>query len=133
MSRFPIKRDGWCNLEDEILKAAVMKYGRNQLSRVESVQYRKSAKQCKARWTEWLNPNIKKTKWNSKEDEKLLHLAKLMPSQWTTIAKIVGDRTPSQCIERFKFLLNQGKIIKEDNNSNNFERLKSESESSTTY
>ncbi|KAJ6951102.1 hypothetical protein NC653_040463 [Populus alba x Populus x berolinensis] len=44
---------------------------------------------------EWLDPSIKKTEWTREEDEKLLHLAKLMPTQWRTIAPIVG-RTPSQ-------------------------------------
>ena len=37
-------------LKDEILKAAVMKYGKNQWSRIASLLHRKSAKQCKARW-----------------------------------------------------------------------------------
>jgi hypothetical protein len=36
--------------QDEILKAAVMKYGLNQWSRISSLLVRKSAKQCKARW-----------------------------------------------------------------------------------
>ncbi|KAB1225629.1 Cell division cycle 5-like protein [Morella rubra] len=45
-----------------------------------------------------------KTEWTSEEDEKLLHLAKLMPTQWRTIAPIVG-RTPSQCLERYEKLL----------------------------
>ena len=53
-------------------------------------RYRKSAKQCKCRWFEWLDPSIKKTEWSREEDEKLLHLAKLMPTQWRTIAPIVG-------------------------------------------
>ena len=80
-------------LQDEILKAAVMKYGLNQWARISSLLVRKSAKQCKARWYEWLDP-----------DEKLLHLAKLMPTQWRTIAPIVG-RTPAQCLERYEKLL----------------------------
>ncbi|KAK3537553.1 hypothetical protein QTP70_013786 [Hemibagrus guttatus] len=37
------------SLQDEILKAAVMKYGKNQWSRIASLLHRKSAKQCKAR------------------------------------------------------------------------------------
>lgn len=37
-------------VQDEILKAAVMKYGLNQWSRISSLLVRKSAKQCKARW-----------------------------------------------------------------------------------
>lgn len=39
-----------CQFQDEILKAAVMKYGKNQWSRIASLLHRKSAKQCKARW-----------------------------------------------------------------------------------
>jgi pre-mRNA-splicing factor CDC5/CEF1 len=38
------------SLQDEILKAAVMKYGLNQWARISSLMVRKSAKQCKARW-----------------------------------------------------------------------------------
>lgn len=91
-------------LQDEILKAAVMKYGKNQWSRIASLLHRKSAKQCKARWFEWLDPSIKKTEWSREEDEKLLHLAKLMPTQWRTIAPIIG-RTAAQCLERYEYLL----------------------------
>ncbi|KAJ8870205.1 hypothetical protein PR048_029221 [Dryococelus australis] len=91
---------------DEILKAAVMKYGKNQWSRIASLLHRKSAKQCKARWYEWLDPSIKKTEWSREEDEKLLHLAKLMPTQWRTIAPIIG-RTAAQCLERYEYLLDQ--------------------------
>jgi len=81
-----------------------MKYGLNQWARISSLLVRKSAKQCKARWYEWLDPAIKKTEWTREEDEKLLHLAKLMPTQWRTIAPIVG-RTPTQCLERYEKLL----------------------------
>ena len=82
---------------------------------------RKTPKQCKARWYEWLDPSIKKTEWSKvrrlitsihllnllqTEDEKLLHLAKLMPTQWRTIAPIVG-RTATQCLERYQKLLDE--------------------------
>ena len=106
MPRVMIKGGIWKNTEDEILKAAVMKYGKNQWSRIASLLHRKSSKQCKARWFEWLDPSIKKTDWSRPEDEKLLHLAKLMPTQWRTIAPIVG-RTAAQCLERYEFLLDQ--------------------------
>lgn len=46
-----------------------------------SLLHRKSAKQCKARWYEWLDSSIKKTEWSREDDEKLLHLAELMPTQ----------------------------------------------------
>ncbi|XP_046392890.1 cell division cycle 5-like protein [Ischnura elegans] len=106
MPRIMIKGGVWRNTEDEILKAAVMKYGKNQWSRIASLLHRKSAKQCKARWYEWLDPSIKKTEWSREEDEKLLHLAKLMPTQWRTISPIIG-RTAAQCLERYEYLLDQ--------------------------
>eukprot|EP01125_Pyxidicula_operculata_P011502 TRINITY_DN3766_c0_g1_i1.p1 TRINITY_DN3766_c0_g1~~TRINITY_DN3766_c0_g1_i1.p1 ORF type:complete len:845 (-),score=300.09 TRINITY_DN3766_c0_g1_i1:100-2634(-) len=99
-----IKGGIWKNTEDEILKAAVMKYGKNQWARIASLLNRKSAKQCKTRWYEWLDPSIKKTEWSREEEEKLLHLAKIMPCQWRTIAPIVG-RTAAQCLEHYEKLL----------------------------
>ncbi|KAH9260095.1 hypothetical protein BASA81_001867 [Batrachochytrium salamandrivorans] len=104
MVRLTVTQVVWKNSEDEILKAAVMKYGLNQWGRVASLFAKRSAKACKARWDEWLDPRIKKTEWAREEDEKLLHLAKLMPTQWRTIAPLVG-RTASQCLERYERLL----------------------------
>lgn len=89
-----------------------------QWARISSLLVRKTPKQCKARWYEWLDPSIKKVEWSKvscrivgvnsltvqTEDEKLLHLAKLMPTQWRTIAPIVG-RTATQCLERYQKLL----------------------------
>ena len=110
-----IKGGVWKNTEDEILKAGVMKYGLNNWARIASLLNRKSAKQCKARWYEWLDPAIKKTEWTREEDEKLLHLAKLMPTQWRTIAPIVG-RTATQCLERYERLLDMASGLDEDVN-----------------
>lgn len=68
--------------------------------------HKKSSKQCKARWFEWLDPSIKKTEWSREEEEKLLHLAKLLPTQWRTIAPIIG-RTAAQCLDHYEKLLDQ--------------------------
>jgi pre-mRNA-splicing factor CDC5/CEF1 len=110
----PVVKGGvWTNIEDEILKAAVSKYGLSQWARVSSLLARKTAKQCKARWTQWLDPGIKKTEWSKEEDEKLLHLAKLMPTQWQTIGPIVG-RTATQCLERYQRLLDDAEAAEND-------------------
>ncbi|GAA5947790.1 hypothetical protein JCM3765_001084 [Sporobolomyces pararoseus] len=113
MVRIVIKGGVWKNTEDEILKAAISKYGKNQWARISSLLVRKTPKQCKARWMEWLDPAIKKTEWSKEEDEKLLHLAKLMPTQWRTIAPIVG-RTANQCLERYQKLLDEAERQEND-------------------
>ena len=110
----PVVKGGvWTNIEDEILKASVSKYGLNQWARVSSLLARKTPKQCKARWSEWLDPGIRKIEWSKEEDEKLLHLAKLMPTQWRTIAPIVG-RTATQCLERYQKLLDEAEAKEND-------------------
>jgi pre-mRNA-splicing factor CDC5/CEF1 len=96
----------WSNVEDEVLKAAISKYGLNQWARCASLLAKKTSKQCKARWNEWLDPSIKKTEWSREDDEKLLTMAKLLPTQWRTIAPIVG-RTATQCLERYQKLLDE--------------------------
>ncbi|KAG7273014.1 hypothetical protein CRUP_011898 [Coryphaenoides rupestris] len=53
--------------------------------------HRKSAKQCKTRWYEWLDPSIKKTEWSREEEEKL---------------PIIG-RTAAQCVEHYEYLLDK--------------------------
>lgn len=113
--RYHVKGGIWKNTEDEILKAAVMKYGLNQWSRISSLLVRKSAKQCKERWYEWLDPKIKKTEWTKDEEEKLLQLAKMFPCQWKTIAPFVG-RTAYQCIEHYEYLLDKAQGRENDPN-----------------
>ena len=44
------------------------------------------------------------TEWSKEEEEKLLHLAKIMPCQWRSIAPIL-KRTPAQCLEHYERLL----------------------------
>ncbi|KAH7834673.1 hypothetical protein Vadar_018438 [Vaccinium darrowii] len=95
----------WRNTEDEVLKAGVMKYGKNEWDRVSTLVPRMSAKQCKARWSEWIDPGINKTEyWTRGEEEKLLHLAKTMPCQWRTVGQILG-RPASQCLDNYEKLL----------------------------
>jgi len=99
-----------------------MKYGLNNWPRVASLLARKSPKQCKSRWYEWLDPSVKKTEWTREEEEKLLHLAKLFPTQWRTIAPIVG-RTAYQCLEHYEKLLDQAQG-KDEMDENDPRRLK---------
>lgn len=101
-----VKGGQWTNVEDQILRAAVSKYGLTQWARVASLLPKKTAKQAKARWNEYLNPSIKKDDWSPEEDEKLLGLVKLLPNQWRSISPIMG-RTPTQCVDRYQQLLDR--------------------------
>ena len=110
MAPVPIYVKGgiWTNLEDQILKAAVQKYGTHAWSKVASLLQKKNARQCQSRWNEFLNPALNFTPFDVKEDEKLLDLAKRIPNQWITIAEIMG-RPAQTCIDRYNILLSVDK------------------------
>lgn len=91
-------------LKDQILKAAITKYGLNQWDRISSLLINKTPKQCKNRWFFWLNPRIKKDRWTYEEDERLIYLSYIFVSQWSTIGKFLG-RTAESCAIRFEKLL----------------------------
>ncbi|KAG7823338.1 hypothetical protein KL919_004214 [Ogataea angusta] len=104
MAPIYVKGGVWTNVEDAILKAAISKYGLNQWARVSSLLEKKTAKQCKMRWQEWLDPRIKKIEWTKEEDQRLLELVRLRPNQWSSVSMLM-NRTANQCIERYQQLL----------------------------
>ena len=114
--KYHSKGGTWKNAEDEILKAAVMKYGLNQWPRISSLLVRKSSKQCKERWYNWLDPKLKKTEWTKEEEEQLITLVKMFPCQWKTIAPFLG-RSAHMCIEHFQELLDKAENRQIDPNN----------------
>ncbi|KAL3241275.1 Cef1p [Nakaseomyces bracarensis] len=94
----------WSNVEDQILKAAVQKYGVHQWSKVASLIQKKTARQCEIRWKEFLDPTLNFTEFTKEEDERLLELVRTLPNQWRTVAEMMG-RPSQQCVERYNFLL----------------------------
>ncbi|QLL32657.1 hypothetical protein HG536_0D01790 [Torulaspora globosa] len=99
-----VKGGVWSNLEDQIVKAAIQKYGTHQWSKVASLLHKKTAKQCETRWNEYLNPKLNFSEFTREEDARLLDLAGRLPNQWRSIADAMG-RTAQVCIERYNKLL----------------------------
>jgi len=56
--------------------------------------------------------------WSREEEEKLLHLAKLMPAQWKTIGPLIG-RTATQCQEHYEKLLDDAAGVNKEEDSDN--------------
>lgn len=106
MAPVPIYVKGgiWTNLEDQILKAAVQKYGTHAWSKVASLLQKKSSKQCQARWNEFLNPNLNFGPFSKDEDDKLMEFAKRLPNQWRTVSDLMG-RPAQTLIDRYNALL----------------------------
>jgi pre-mRNA-splicing factor CDC5/CEF1 len=113
--RIVLKGGLWKSTEDEILKAAVMKYGIYEWQRISSLLPRKTTAQVKSRWFDYLQYSNISQPFTQQEDMKLLELAKSYPSQWKTISSFM-NRPAQQCIDRFNELTMdvEGKGEKDD-------------------
>ncbi|KAK7901795.1 hypothetical protein WMY93_018564 [Mugilogobius chulae] len=101
MPRIMIKGGVWRNTEDEILKAAVMKYGKNQWSRIASLLHRKSAKQCTSGWT----PD-QENRMVQRRGREAVAFGQTDADSMENHRSIIG-RTAAQCLEHYEYLLDK--------------------------
>ena len=74
----------------------------------------RNSKQCKERWNNHLNTEIKKGGWSDAEDFKLVTLWKNYRNMWTVIAEKLENRTPTAVKNRTRSLVNGGKLAMSD-------------------
>lgn len=99
-----LKKGKWSELEDRSLIALIQKHGQNWTLLSECMKSR-SSKQCRERWMNHLNPDLKKTKWSAEEDAKLLKLAALYPRKWAEMARGIPGRTENMAKCRYHTLV----------------------------
>lgn len=66
-----------------------------------AIQLNRSGVQCQARWSEVLDPSIKKGRWSASEDSSLVSLHNKHGSSWNKIAERMRVRTQRQCRSRW--------------------------------
>eukprot|EP00980_Cylindrotheca_fusiformis_P011928 scaffold2830_cov131-Cylindrotheca_fusiformis.AAC.49 len=95
------KRKVWSSQEDTILVDCLQKVGACKINwtAVARKVNRKSddsprtGKQCRERWQNHLRPNIKKGNWSREEEEMIISLYQTFPNEWSSISKIMKNRT----------------------------------------
>ncbi len=86
-------RGPWKADEDKRLLELVSNFGPRSWAAIAVALQGRSGKQCRERWLNHLNPEIKKTAWTEDEDAKLLHLHSQYGNSWAKIAKEMPGRT----------------------------------------
>lgn len=64
----------------------------------------RTAKQCRERWSNYLDPNLLKSPFSLAEDEKLLLLQRLNGNKWALISRELPGRTENSVKLRFNSL-----------------------------
>jgi len=96
----------WTKEEDVVLSMAVKAYQANALAKWAKVAQHVPGRtdvQCRERWVNVLDPELKTDPWTPEEDQKLLETVdRVGVGKWSKVSEFLPPRTDNQCWRRWK-------------------------------
>lgn len=133
----------WTNYEDNILRKLVEEFGENDWRHLAKKMDGRNSRQCRERWKNYLDPNLKIGDWTQEEDELIISKVKEIGQKWMTIKNFFTNRTDAMIKNRYRYLMkNKNKKVEtffdyliranKDDSDNNTENLNKVNQSKTS-
>jgi hypothetical protein len=91
--------------EDRLLIDSIERHGTTNWALVALALPDRSGKQCRERWVNQLNPDLKLEAWTPEEDNTLISLARVHGHQWSAISQMLKGRSVNSTKNRYGFLM----------------------------
>lgn len=79
--------------EDQIIMLLAKPDADNDWFKISKSLRNRTARQCRDRWNNYLNPNLNKNEWSPEDDELLLNLYHKKGPQWKSFCSILNGRS----------------------------------------
>lgn len=96
-----LQKGYWSKEEDTQLLNWIEENGPKKWSECSKFLKKRSAKQCRERWLNNLDPRINRDQWTEEEDKKIYELYKKYGTSWSKVSKEMIGRTENSIKNRF--------------------------------
>jgi hypothetical protein len=91
--------------EDAHLARIVAKYGQSDWVHVAACMGSRNARQCRERWRNYLDPELRRDEWTAQEDQLLKQLFDQLGPKWNTISRHFFSRSDMALRNRHQLLV----------------------------